>query len=140
MKNKRIALIAHDRKKSDILAWVLTNEKVLSNFYLVATATTGKLINLETDLDIEIVESGPQGGDIQIASQMVDGKIDLLVFFWDPLEPQPHDPDVKALLRMAVLKNIPTACNRATADLLISTDFLTTTFWGQVVKQDLTVL
>ena len=140
MKNKRIALIAHDRKKSDILSWVLTNEKVLSNFYLVATATTGKLINLETDLDIEVVESGPQGGDIQIASQMVDGKIDLLVFFWDPLEPQPHDPDVKALLRMAVLKNIPTACNRATADLLISTDFLTTTFWGQVVKQDLTVL
>ncbi len=140
MRKKRIALIAHDKKKSDILAWVLANQRKLSDFELVATGTTGKLINLETDLDVEVVESGPHGGDIQIGSQIVEAKVDVLIFFWDPLEPQPHDPDVKALLRMAVLKNIPTACNRATADLLTSKDWTNLVNQSKPKLQDLTVL
>ena len=140
MRKKRIALIAHDKKKSDILAWVLANQRKLSDFELVATGTTGKLISLETDLGVEVVESGPHGGDIQIGSQIVEAKVDVLIFFWDPLEPQPHDPDVKALLRMAVLKNIPTACNRATADLLISKDGTNLVNQSKPKLQDLTVL
>lgn len=139
MKTKRIALIAHDKKKSDILAWVLANQNVLKEFELVATGTTGKLIKLESGLPIEVVESGPHGGDLQIGSQMVEGKVDVLIFFWDPLEPQPHDPDVKALLRMAVLKNIPTACNRATADLFITSGLLDTEYRHKALLQDLTI-
>lgn len=139
MKTKRIALIAHDKKKSDILAWVLANQSVLSEFELVATGTTGKLIKLESGLPIEVVESGPHGGDLQIGSQMVEGKVDILIFFWDPLEPQPHDPDVKALLRMAVLKNIPTACNRATADLFITSGLLNPQQSPKRVLQNLTI-
>lgn len=139
MKTKRIALIAHDKKKSDILAWVLANQNVLKELELVATGTTGKLIKLESGLPIEVVESGPHGGDLQIGSQMVEGKVDVLIFFWDPLEPQPHDPDVKALLRMAVLKNIPTACNRATADLFIASGLLNPQHRTRAVLQDLTV-
>jgi methylglyoxal synthase len=139
MKNKRIALIAHDKKKSDILAWVLSNQNILSEFELVATGTTGKLIKLESGLPIEVVESGPHGGDLQIGSQMVEGKVDVLIFFWDPLEPQPHDPDVKALRRMAVLKNIPTACNRATADLFITSGLLNSQQSPKRVLQNLTI-
>ncbi len=139
MKTKRIALIAHDKKKSDILAWVLSNQNVLSDFELVATGTTGKLIKLESGLPIEVVESGPHGGDLQICSQMVEGKVDVLIFFWDPLEPQPHDPDVKALLRMAVLKNIPTACNRATADLFITAGLLDLQKQTRPMLQNLTI-
>lgn len=140
MRKKRIALIAHDKKKSDILAWVLVNKKILNDFELVATGTTGKLIRLETNLDVEVMESGPLGGDIQIGSQIVEGKVDVLIFFWDPLEPQPHDPDVKALLRMAVLRNIPTACNRATADLLIAQDLKNLVNQSDPVLKELTVL
>jgi len=139
MKTKRIALIAHDKKKSDILAWVLSNQNVLSDFELVATGTTGKLIKLESGLPIEVVESSPHGGDLQIGSQMVEGKVDVLIFFWDPLEPQPHDPDVKALLRMAVLKNIPTACNRATADLFITAGLLDLQKQTRPMLQNLTI-
>jgi len=139
MKTKRIVLIAHDKKKSDILAWVLSNQNILSEFELVATGTTGKLIKLESSLPIEVVESGPHGGDLQIGSQMVEGKVDVLIFFWDPLEPQPHDPDVKALLRMAVLKNIPTACNRATADLFITSGLLNPQQSPKRVLQNLTI-
>ena len=139
MKTQRIALIAHDKKKSDILAWVLSNQNVLSDFELVATGTTGKLIKLESGLPIEVVESGPHGGDLQIGSQMVEGKVDVLIFFWDPLEPQPHDPDVKALLRMAVLKNIPTACNRATADLFITAGLLDLQKQTRPMLQNLTI-
>lgn len=140
MRKKRIALIAHDKKKSDILAWVLVNKKILNDFELVATGTTGKLIRLETNLDVEVMESGPLGGDIQIGSQIVEGKVDVLIFFWDPLEPQPHDPDVKALLRMAVLRNIPTACNRATADLLIAQDLKNLVNQSDPELKELTVL
>jgi methylglyoxal synthase len=120
---KRIALIAHDRKKSELLAWVLGNKEELARHELVATGATGNLIARESGLKIQLVESGPYGGDIQIGAQMVEDKIQALIFFWDPLEPQPHDPDVKALLRVSVLKNIPTASNRATADLLIHSQF-----------------
>lgn len=120
---KRIALIAHDRKKSELLAWVLGNREELAQHELVATGTTGTLIAKESGLKIQLVESGPYGGDLQIGAQMVENKIQALIFFWDPLEPQPHDPDVKALLRVSVLKNIPTASNRATADLLIHSQF-----------------
>ena len=140
MRKKRIALIAHDKKKSDILAWVLANQRKLSDFELVATGTTGKLISLETDLGVEVVESGPHGVDIQIGSQIVEAKVDVLIFFLDPLEPQPHDPDVKALLRMAVLKNIPNACNRATADLLIAKDWTNLVNQSKPKLQDLSVL
>lgn len=140
MRKKRIALIAHDKKKSDILAWVLVNKKILNDFELVATGTTGKLIRLETNLEVEVMESGPLGGDIQIGSQIVEGKVDVLIFFWDPLEPQPHDPDVKALLRMAVLRNIPTACNRATADLLIAQDLKNLVNQSDPELKELTVL
>jgi methylglyoxal synthase len=120
---RKIALIAHDRKKSELLAWVIANKSELAAHKLIATGTTGGLIARETGLEVELVESGPYGGDIRIGAQMVDDQIQALVFFWDPLEPQPHDPDVKALLRVAVLKDIPTASNRATADLLMRSNF-----------------
>lgn len=118
----------------------MVNKKILNDFELVATGTTGKLIRLETNLDVEVMESGPLGGDIQIGSQIVEGKVDVLIFFWDPLEPQPHDPDVKALLRMAVLRNIPTACNRATADLLIAQDLKNLVNQSNPELKELTVL
>jgi methylglyoxal synthase len=121
---KNIALIAHDNKKEDLLAWAKFNKGTLSHHKLFATGTTG--VYLEKELEIPIIKfkSGPIGGDQQVGAQIAEGKIDFLVFFWDPLEPQPHDPDVKALLRLAVLWNIPTASNRATADFLISSPLM----------------
>jgi methylglyoxal synthase len=121
---KKIALIAHDARKPDLLEWVRYNKDVLAQHTLYATGTTGTLIMEETGLDIIRAKSGPLGGDQQIGAKIADGDIDFLIFFWDPLEPQPHDPDIKALLRLAVLYNIPTACNRSTADLLISSPFM----------------
>ena len=121
---KKIALIAHDARKDDILQWVKYNIPTLSQHELSATGTTGKMIIEETGLKVTRLRSGPLGGDMQMGGKIADGEIDLLIFFWDPLEPQPHDPDVKALLRIAVLYNIPTACNRATADFLISSPLL----------------
>ncbi len=117
---RRIALIAHDNKKDDLLEWAAYNVETLMRHRLVATGTTGSLLHDRLELAVERVESGPMGGDLQIGAQIVQGEIDMLVFFWDPLEPQPHDPDVKALLRICVLRDLPTACNRATADHLIS--------------------
>ena len=125
---KQIALIAHDARKNDILEWVKFNIPTLQQHDLCATGTTGKMIAENTGLSITRLRSGPLGGDQQIGAKIADGEIDLLVFFWDPLEPQPHDPDVKALLRIAVLYNIPTACNRATADFLISSPLLNSTY------------
>jgi methylglyoxal synthase len=117
---RRIALVAHDNKKADLLEWASFNVDTLMRHRLVATGTTGRLLHDRLELAVERVESGPHGGDLQIGAQIVQGEIDMLVFFWDPLEPQPHDPDVRALLRITVLRDVPTACNRSTADYLIS--------------------
>jgi len=117
---KNIALVAHDNKKKDIVEWCDFNKGTLSRYCLYATGTTGKRIIDKTGLKINLLKSGPYGGDMQLGALIADGALDCLIFFWDPLESQPHDVDVKAVLRLAVLYNLPTACNRATADMLIS--------------------
>jgi methylglyoxal synthase len=121
---RRIALIAHDNKKQDMLEWAKYNLTLLTGHELFATATTGRLLHEQLALPVTCFRSGPFGGDQQIGARIAEGGIDLLVFFWDPLEPHPHDPDVKALLRVAVVCNIPIACNRATADFLISSPLM----------------
>ena len=121
---KTIALVAHDGRKEDLLSWVQFNRTTLSGHFLCSTGTTGKVISEETGLPINRYLSGPLGGDLQIGSAIAQGEIDILIFFWDPLEPQPHDPDIKALLRIAVLYNIPVASNRATADFLVSSPLM----------------
>jgi methylglyoxal synthase len=119
-----VALVAHDHCKDDLLAWATSNRDMLSRFRLVATGATGQLLSEALDLPVERMRSGPLGGDVQIGAAIVEGRIDMLIFFWDPLTAQPHEPDVKALLRIAVLRDIPTASNRATADHLISSHHL----------------
>lgn len=117
---KRIALVAHDKRKPDLLQWVGKHREVLSAHQLFGTGTTGKLIQQQYQLPLTRMKSGPLGGDQQLGALIADGKLDVLVFFWDPMSAQPHDVDVKALLRMAVLYNILVACNRSTADFLIT--------------------
>jgi methylglyoxal synthase len=121
---KRIALIAHDHCKDDLLDWARYNVGTLSRHELSATGTTGALLSRELGLDVACYRSGPLGGDQQIGAAIVDGHVDFVIFFWDPLRPQPHDVDVKALLRIAVVYNIPIACNRATADFVLSSPLL----------------
>ena len=118
-KQKTIALIAHDNKKADIVNWALKNKTTLEQYDLCGTGTTAKLIAEATDLPVKRYLSGPLGGDQQIGAKVAEKKIDLVIFFWDPLSSQPHDPDVKALLRIAVVYDIPIATNRATADYVI---------------------
>jgi len=130
---KNIALVAHDNRKKDLIEWVEWNYTSLIEHKLICTGTTGilveealkrKLVNEKRDLHITKLKSGPLGGDQQLGAMIAEGKVDVIIFLWDPMEPQPHDVDVKALLRIAVLYNIPTACNRATADFLVSSTLI----------------
>jgi methylglyoxal synthase len=116
----RVALIAHDGCKADLVEWAAFNRGTLARCDIVATGTTGSMVADATGLSVDLLLSGPLGGDAQVGAMLVDGKLDLVVFFWDPLTSQPHDVDVKALLRLAVLYNVPIACNRSSADFLIS--------------------
>lgn len=127
---KRIALVAHDNRKQDLIEWVEYNAVKLREHKIICTGTTGKLIEQQLQytlgpdqykqFEVKKLKSGPLGGDQQLGALIVEGEIDLMIFFWDPMQPQPHDVDVKALLRITVLYNVPTACNRSTADFLIS--------------------
>ena len=119
-KQKNIALVAHDNRKQDLIAWCKANKEQLSGHFLYGTGTTGRLIAEATGLPVRTYKSGPLGGDQQIGSRIIENDIDCLIFYWDPLEAQPHDPDVKALLRIAVLYDIPCATNQATVDFLFS--------------------
>ncbi len=121
---KKIALVAHDNKKHDLMEWARYNKALLANHELYATGTTGALLEQVLDVSITKFQSGPLGGDLEIGASIAEGKIDFVIFFWDPLEPQPHDPDVKAVLRIAVVWNIPMACNRASADFMISSSLM----------------
>jgi methylglyoxal synthase len=130
---KRIALVAHDNRKKDMVEWAEHNKDILKECAIFATGTTGKLLAKEIQ-DIHLLKSGPLGGDQQLGALIADGKIDSMIFFWDPMTSQPHDVDVKALLRMTVLYNIPTACNRSTADYMITSSLFNDEDYIPIVK------
>jgi methylglyoxal synthase len=119
-----VALIAHDNRKQDLIKWLQLHQEKIINCHFISTGTTGKLIEENTDLKVERMHSGPLGGDQQIGAKIAEGKVDLLIFFWDPLEPMSHDPDIKALLRLSTLWNIPMACNKSTADFIIKSPLM----------------
>jgi methylglyoxal synthase len=129
---KRIALVAHDNKKADLLEWVRFNRAILLEHDLLATGTTGGLLEEELGIAVTKLQSGPLGGDQQIGAKIAEGLIDFLIFFWDPLEPHPHDPDVKALLRISVVWNTPVACNRSSADFMISSPLMSERYEPQL--------
>lgn len=133
-KQKHIALIAHDNKKDEMIEWVKENKEILQGHFLSGTGTTARIITEKTDLPVKGYNSGPLGGDQQIGARIVEGKIDFVVFFLDPLESQPHDPDVKALLRIAVVYDIPIANNRATADFLINSIYMNEEYERKVIN------
>ena len=132
MDKLRIALVAHDNKKKELIEWSLYNKKRMQHCEIYATGTTGQMIEKELDVKVHHLQSGPLGGDQQIGALIAEGKVDVLIFFWDPLQPLPHDPDVKALLRLAVLWNIPIACNSTTADFIFSSPLLTNDYHRNV--------
>ena len=125
---KRIALVAHDNMKDDLLQWVLDHREALASHDLIGTGTTGRLVAEHASLEVTRVKSGPLGGDQQIGALVAEGKVDVLIFFWDPMASQPHDPDIKALLRLGVVWNIPMACNRATADFILTSNLIAETY------------
>ena len=133
---KTIALVAHDNMKDELLEWVSAHKDELAHHTLVGTGTTGRLVNEQTGLEVERLRSGPLGGDQQIGARISGGEVDVLLFFWDPLEPQPHDPDIKALLRIAVVWNIPVACNRASADFIMSSPHMNIAYVRRVPSHD----
>ena len=127
-KTKHIALVAHDGKKKEIVDWCDRNKDILKNHFLCGTGTTARLIAEKTGLSVKAYNSGPLGGDQQIGAKIVEGQIDFMVFLWDPLEAQPHDPDVKALLRIAVVYDIPVANNLATADFMLQSKYMSESY------------
>lgn len=129
---KRIALVAHDNKKKDLMEWAEYNKAALSRHELIATGTTGKLLEDVLDRPIRKMMSGPLGGDQQVGAMIANGEIDVLIFFWDPMEAQPHDPDVKALLRLAVVWNIPVASDRASSDFLMTSPLMNIEYSAEI--------
>lgn len=133
-KRKKIALVAHDYRKHDLIEWVKKNKELLEKHYLCGTGTTARLVNEETGLEVKAYLSGPMGGDQQIGACIVNGEVDFMIFFWDPLTSQPHDPDVKALLRIAVLYDIPVAMNQSTADFLLTSHIMEEEYQRNIVN------
>ena len=133
---RRVALVARDHQKADLLEWARYNRTALAEHHLVATGTTGRLVEEALGLPVERLRSGPLGGDQQLGARIAEGGVDVVVFFWDPLGPVPHDPDVKALLRIAVVWNVPVACNRATADFLFASPLMSGVYQHAVPDYD----
>ena len=135
-KEKNIALIAHDQKKHELMEWCKANKSILEKHFLCGTGTTARMISDYTGLPVKGYCSGPLGGDQQIGAKIVEGQIDFMIFLWDPLEAQPHDPDVKALLRIAVVYDIPIANNLATADFMLHSKYMNESYSRQIENFD----